>query len=202
MLPHHFTSASLRSLPAPVHPPSHLPLTHPLLLPPAPLSPAVSTGIASFQCLPALGLWNPRGPDLSNCTSPWVNQVAQKVQHRSCTGRRTRPAGLKAARGVHTGPKRQREGRVQSRDGRTGRSPTALRYPVLASPDQKWRERGQHRQRAGPPHSGLHLCGGCVLVCEAHGAAPGHPGRPAAGFAAHRARVSWQELQQGGPTTG
>lgn len=40
---------------------------------------SVSTGIASFQCLPALGLWNPRGPDLSNCTSPWVNQVAQKV---------------------------------------------------------------------------------------------------------------------------
>lgn len=24
-------------------------------------------------------VWNPRGPDLSNCTSPWVNQVAQKV---------------------------------------------------------------------------------------------------------------------------
>ena len=40
---------------------------------------SVPTGIASFQCLPALGLWNPRGPDLSNCTSPWVNQVAQKV---------------------------------------------------------------------------------------------------------------------------
>ncbi|KAB0397912.1 hypothetical protein E2I00_014534, partial [Balaenoptera physalus] len=37
-------------------------------------------GIASFQCLPALGLWNPRGPDLSNCTSPWVNQVAQKIK--------------------------------------------------------------------------------------------------------------------------
>ena len=40
---------------------------------------SVPAGIASFQCLPALGLWNPRGPDLSNCTSPWVNQVAQKV---------------------------------------------------------------------------------------------------------------------------
>ncbi|KAK2510346.1 hypothetical protein Q9233_017833 [Columba guinea] len=36
-------------------------------------------GIASFQCLLGLGVWNPRGPDLSNCTSPWVNQVAQKV---------------------------------------------------------------------------------------------------------------------------
>ncbi|NWI47333.1 AGRL1 protein, partial [Picathartes gymnocephalus] len=37
-------------------------------------------GIASFQCLLGLGVWNPRGPDLSNCTSPWVNQVAQKIK--------------------------------------------------------------------------------------------------------------------------
>ncbi|XP_064262180.1 adhesion G protein-coupled receptor L1-like, partial [Passer domesticus] len=36
--------------------------------------------IASFQCLLGLGVWNPRGPDLSNCTSPWVNQVAQKIK--------------------------------------------------------------------------------------------------------------------------
>lgn len=52
-------------------------LAHPSLLSCSCLS--VPAGIASFQCLPALGLWNPRGPDLSNCTSPWVNQVAQKV---------------------------------------------------------------------------------------------------------------------------
>lgn len=50
----------------------------PSLWPPS-LFLSVPAGIASFQCLPALGLWNPRGPDLSNCTSPWVNQVAQKV---------------------------------------------------------------------------------------------------------------------------
>eukprot|EP00063_Salmo_salar_P065514 XP_014040349.1 PREDICTED: latrophilin-1-like [Salmo salar] len=37
-------------------------------------------GIASFQCLAAPVMWNPRGPDLSNCTSPWVNQVAQKIK--------------------------------------------------------------------------------------------------------------------------
>uniref|UniRef100_A0A674ISZ1 Adhesion G protein-coupled receptor L1 n=1 Tax=Terrapene triunguis TaxID=2587831 RepID=A0A674ISZ1_9SAUR len=42
--------------------------------------PKGTRGIASFQCLPALGIWNPRGPDLSNCTSPWVNQVAQKIK--------------------------------------------------------------------------------------------------------------------------
>uniref|UniRef100_A0A671YQ69 Adhesion G protein-coupled receptor L1 n=1 Tax=Sparus aurata TaxID=8175 RepID=A0A671YQ69_SPAAU len=37
-------------------------------------------GIASFQCLAEQASWNPRGPDLSNCTSPWVNQVAQKIK--------------------------------------------------------------------------------------------------------------------------
>lgn len=44
-----------------------------------PCPPFLHAGIASFQCLASLGMWNPRGPDLSNCTSPWVNQVAQKV---------------------------------------------------------------------------------------------------------------------------
>ncbi|CAH2273577.1 adhesion G -coupled receptor L1 isoform X2 [Pelobates cultripes] len=42
--------------------------------------PKGTRGIASFLCLPSLGVWNPRGPDLSNCTSPWVNQVAQKIK--------------------------------------------------------------------------------------------------------------------------
>ncbi|XP_040270605.1 adhesion G protein-coupled receptor L1 isoform X5 [Bufo bufo] len=42
--------------------------------------PKGTRGIASFLCLPTLAVWNPRGPDLSNCTSPWVNQVAQKIK--------------------------------------------------------------------------------------------------------------------------
>nr|XP_014343826.1 PREDICTED: adhesion G protein-coupled receptor L1 [Latimeria chalumnae] len=42
--------------------------------------PKGTKGIASFQCLPLEGVWNPRGPDFSNCTSPWVNQVAQKIK--------------------------------------------------------------------------------------------------------------------------
>uniref|UniRef100_A0A4W3JU05 Adhesion G protein-coupled receptor L1 n=1 Tax=Callorhinchus milii TaxID=7868 RepID=A0A4W3JU05_CALMI len=37
-------------------------------------------GIASYLCLVSLGIWSTRGPDLSNCTSPWVNQVAQKIK--------------------------------------------------------------------------------------------------------------------------
>ncbi|XP_046690264.1 adhesion G protein-coupled receptor L1 isoform X1 [Silurus meridionalis] len=42
--------------------------------------PKGSLGIASFQCQSSPVQWNPRGPDLSNCTSPWVNQVAQKIK--------------------------------------------------------------------------------------------------------------------------
>uniref|UniRef100_A0A9J7Y0I1 Adhesion G protein-coupled receptor L1-like n=1 Tax=Cyprinus carpio carpio TaxID=630221 RepID=A0A9J7Y0I1_CYPCA len=42
--------------------------------------PKGSLGIASYQCMADDVVWNPRGPDLSNCTSPWVNQVAQKIK--------------------------------------------------------------------------------------------------------------------------
>ncbi|XP_042560812.1 adhesion G protein-coupled receptor L1-like [Clupea harengus] len=42
--------------------------------------PKGSLGIASYQCLLSPVMWNPRGPDLSNCTSPWVSQVAQKIK--------------------------------------------------------------------------------------------------------------------------
>ncbi|KAK1784772.1 hypothetical protein P4O66_003442 [Electrophorus voltai] len=42
--------------------------------------PKGSLGIASFHCLWSPVQWNPRGPDLSNCTSPWVNQVSQKIK--------------------------------------------------------------------------------------------------------------------------
>ncbi|KAL1005095.1 hypothetical protein UPYG_G00054440 [Umbra pygmaea] len=42
--------------------------------------PKGSMGIASYQCVLSPVAWNPRGPDLSNCTSPWVSQIAQKIK--------------------------------------------------------------------------------------------------------------------------
>ncbi|XP_063060319.1 adhesion G protein-coupled receptor L1-like [Engraulis encrasicolus] len=42
--------------------------------------PKGSLGIASYQCVYSPVMWSPRGPDLSNCTSPWVSQVAQKIK--------------------------------------------------------------------------------------------------------------------------
>ncbi|KAM3865117.1 adhesion G protein-coupled receptor L1-like [Diretmus argenteus] len=42
--------------------------------------PKGSLGIASYQCMLSPVGWSSRGPDLSNCTSPWVNQIAQKIK--------------------------------------------------------------------------------------------------------------------------
>ncbi|XP_050991612.1 adhesion G protein-coupled receptor L2 isoform X3 [Labeo rohita] len=42
--------------------------------------PKGTRGIALFLCTSADGIWNPKGPDLSNCTSHWVMQVAQKIR--------------------------------------------------------------------------------------------------------------------------
>lgn len=46
--------------------------------------PSVSAGIASYQCMLSPVGWSSRGPDLSNCTSPWVSQIAQKVSLSLC----------------------------------------------------------------------------------------------------------------------
>nr|XP_015211199.1 PREDICTED: adhesion G protein-coupled receptor L2 isoform X1 [Lepisosteus oculatus]XP_015211200.1 PREDICTED: adhesion G protein-coupled receptor L2 isoform X1 [Lepisosteus oculatus]XP_015211201.1 PREDICTED: adhesion G protein-coupled receptor L2 isoform X1 [Lepisosteus oculatus] len=42
--------------------------------------PKGTRGTASYLCVLSTGAWNPKGPDLSNCTSHWVNQVAQKIR--------------------------------------------------------------------------------------------------------------------------
>ncbi|XP_069795468.1 adhesion G protein-coupled receptor L2 isoform X6 [Narcine bancroftii] len=42
--------------------------------------PKGTRGTATYLCVISTGMWNPKGPDLSNCTSHWVNQVAQKIR--------------------------------------------------------------------------------------------------------------------------
>ncbi|XP_029393500.1 adhesion G protein-coupled receptor L2 isoform X24 [Mus pahari] len=42
--------------------------------------PKGTRGMASYLCMASTGTWNPKGPDLSNCTSHWVNQLAQKIR--------------------------------------------------------------------------------------------------------------------------
>ncbi|XP_019735891.1 adhesion G protein-coupled receptor L2 isoform X32 [Hippocampus comes] len=42
--------------------------------------PKGTRGTASYLCVLSTGTWHPKGPDLSNCTSHWVNQIAQKIR--------------------------------------------------------------------------------------------------------------------------
>ncbi|KAG7265436.1 hypothetical protein CRUP_038707 [Coryphaenoides rupestris] len=42
--------------------------------------PSGSIGVALYLCMGPEGYWDPQGPDLSNCTSPWVNIISQKIK--------------------------------------------------------------------------------------------------------------------------
>uniref|UniRef100_H0XZ72 Adhesion G protein-coupled receptor L3 n=1 Tax=Otolemur garnettii TaxID=30611 RepID=H0XZ72_OTOGA len=40
----------------------------------------VPVGVSTYLCLAPDGIWDPQGPDLSNCSSPWVNHITQKLK--------------------------------------------------------------------------------------------------------------------------
>nr|XP_005896130.1 PREDICTED: latrophilin-3 isoform X10 [Bos mutus] len=42
--------------------------------------PAGTIGVSTYLCLAPDGIWDPQGPDLSNCSSPWVNHITQKLK--------------------------------------------------------------------------------------------------------------------------
>ncbi|XP_036968090.1 adhesion G protein-coupled receptor L3-like isoform X4 [Acanthopagrus latus] len=42
--------------------------------------PPGTIGVASYVCVGPEGYWDPQGPDFSNCTSPWVNLISQKLK--------------------------------------------------------------------------------------------------------------------------
>ncbi|KAF7230337.1 transcript variant X4 [Nothobranchius furzeri] len=42
--------------------------------------PPGTIGVASYMCLGPEGFWDLMGPDFSNCTSPWVNIISQKLK--------------------------------------------------------------------------------------------------------------------------
>ncbi|XP_051799639.1 adhesion G protein-coupled receptor L3-like isoform X2 [Acanthochromis polyacanthus] len=42
--------------------------------------PPGTIGVASYVCIGPEGYWDPQGPDFSNCTSPWVNLISQKLK--------------------------------------------------------------------------------------------------------------------------
>ncbi|KAJ8247758.1 hypothetical protein GJAV_G00249960 [Gymnothorax javanicus] len=42
--------------------------------------PAGTTGTATYACMTQEVYWDPQGPDLSNCTSPWVSHITQMLK--------------------------------------------------------------------------------------------------------------------------
>ncbi|XP_074555047.1 adhesion G protein-coupled receptor L3 isoform X19 [Halichoeres trimaculatus] len=42
--------------------------------------PPGTIGVASYMCMGPEGYWDPQGPDFSNCTSPWVHLISQKIK--------------------------------------------------------------------------------------------------------------------------
>ncbi|XP_078242874.1 adhesion G protein-coupled receptor L3 isoform X6 [Pogona vitticeps] len=42
--------------------------------------PRGTVGVSTFLCLAPGGIWDPQGPDLSNCSSLWVNHIMQKLK--------------------------------------------------------------------------------------------------------------------------
>ncbi|XP_053319484.1 adhesion G protein-coupled receptor L3 [Spea bombifrons] len=42
--------------------------------------PLGTVGVATYICIIPEGIWNPLGPDLSNCSSPWINHIGQKLK--------------------------------------------------------------------------------------------------------------------------
>ncbi|XP_041841716.1 adhesion G protein-coupled receptor L3-like isoform X11 [Melanotaenia boesemani] len=42
--------------------------------------PPGTIGVASYSCVGPEGYWDAQGPDLTNCTSPWVNIINQKIK--------------------------------------------------------------------------------------------------------------------------
>uniref|UniRef100_A0A3Q2XJ77 Adhesion G protein-coupled receptor L3 n=1 Tax=Hippocampus comes TaxID=109280 RepID=A0A3Q2XJ77_HIPCM len=42
--------------------------------------PPGTIGVASYSCVGPEGYWDPQGPNFTNCTSPWVNIISQKLK--------------------------------------------------------------------------------------------------------------------------
>ncbi|XP_033890951.1 adhesion G protein-coupled receptor L3 isoform X3 [Acipenser ruthenus] len=60
-------------------------------------------GVATFVCLAPDGYWDPQGPDLSNCTSPWVNQITYKLKSGETAAIIARELSEQTKSGIHAG---------------------------------------------------------------------------------------------------
>ncbi|XP_078070273.1 adhesion G protein-coupled receptor L3-like isoform X2 [Mustelus asterias] len=65
--------------------------------------PLGTIGVATYTCLSPEGLWDPLGPDLSNCSSPWINLLSKKVRSGETAANIARELAEQTKSMIHAG---------------------------------------------------------------------------------------------------
>ncbi|GCC22901.1 adhesion G protein-coupled receptor L3-like isoform X14 [Chiloscyllium punctatum] len=65
--------------------------------------PLGTIGIATYSCLSPEGLWDPLGPDLSNCSSPWINLLSKRVRSGEAAANIARELAEQTKSLIHAG---------------------------------------------------------------------------------------------------
>uniref|UniRef100_A0A4W3J3L4 Adhesion G protein-coupled receptor L3 n=1 Tax=Callorhinchus milii TaxID=7868 RepID=A0A4W3J3L4_CALMI len=65
--------------------------------------PKGTIGVATYACLSSNGFWDPQGPDLSNCTSPWVSQLSHRIRSGESAANLARELAEQTRRLIHAG---------------------------------------------------------------------------------------------------
>nr|XP_014344599.1 PREDICTED: latrophilin-3 isoform X2 [Latimeria chalumnae] len=65
--------------------------------------PPETKGVATYMCLAPEGIWDPLGPNLSNCTSPWVSQITDKLRYGEIAANIARELAEKTKKRLHAG---------------------------------------------------------------------------------------------------
>ncbi|XP_048450985.1 adhesion G protein-coupled receptor L3 isoform X1 [Rhincodon typus] len=65
--------------------------------------PLGTIGIATYTCLSPEGLWDPLGPDLSNCSSPWINLLSKRVRSGEAAANIARELAEQTKSLIHAG---------------------------------------------------------------------------------------------------
>ncbi|XP_041041604.1 adhesion G protein-coupled receptor L3 isoform X2 [Carcharodon carcharias] len=65
--------------------------------------PLGTIGLATYTCLSPEGLWDPLGPDLSNCSSPWIKLLSKKVRSGETAANIARELAEQTKSMIHAG---------------------------------------------------------------------------------------------------
>ncbi|XP_045428031.1 adhesion G protein-coupled receptor L3 isoform X2 [Pipistrellus kuhlii] len=65
--------------------------------------PTGTIGVSTYLCLAPDGIWDPQGPDLSNCSSPWINHITQKLKSGETAANIARELAEQTRNHLHAG---------------------------------------------------------------------------------------------------